>query len=112
MIFIAAKFTVRPEYSEEWLERVRRFTQATRQEPGNLWFEWSRSVEHPQQYVLLEALRDAEAGAAHVQSDHFQAARRDLPPLLVGTPDIVNVEVAGTAWSKLTEMAVPDSTSR
>ena len=111
MIFIVAKFTVRPEYSEEWLERVRSFTQATRQEPGNLWFEWSRSVEDPQQFVLIEAFRDAEAGVAHVQSDHFKRATRDTPALLVRTPDIVNVEVPGAEWSKLTEMAVSDSTS-
>jgi hypothetical protein len=27
----------------------------------------------------------------------------------VRTPDIVNVEVPGTEWSELTEMAVPDT---
>lgn len=108
MIFIVARFTVRPEYSDEWPERIRSFTEATRQEPGNLWFEWSRSMDNPDQYVLIEAFRDAEAGAEHVQSDHFKQAVRDTPPLLVRTPDIVNVEVPGTDWSKLGEMAVPD----
>jgi quinol monooxygenase YgiN len=106
MIFIVAKFMVRPEYSDEWLERVRSFTEATRQEPGNLWFEWSRSVENPNQFVLIEAFRDAEAGAEHVQSDHFKQAVQDTPALLVRTPDIVNFEVPGTEWSKLTEMSV------
>lgn len=109
MIFIVAKFTVRPEYSDQWLERVRSFTEATRQEPGNLWFDWSRSVEDPNQYVLIEAFRDAVAGAEHVHSEHFQQAIRDTPRLLVRTPEIVNVEVPGTDWSQLTEMAVPDS---
>jgi quinol monooxygenase YgiN len=111
MIFIVVKFTVRPEYSDAWLERVHPFTRATRQEPGNLWFEWSRSVENPNQFVLLEAFRDAEAGVEHVQSDHFKQATSELPSLLAGTPEIVNVEVAGTEWSKLTELAVPDSRS-
>lgn len=111
MIFIVVKFTVRPEYSDAWLERVSSFTQSTRQEPGNLWFEWSRSVENPHQYVLLEAFRDAAAGAEHVQSDHFKKAISDLPPMLVGIPDIINVEVPGTEWSKLAEMALPDSAS-
>ena len=41
MIFIAVKFTVRPECRDVWLERVASFTQATRDEPGNLWFDWS-----------------------------------------------------------------------
>jgi quinol monooxygenase YgiN len=33
MIFIAARFKVRPEYSNDWQERVRDFTEATRREP-------------------------------------------------------------------------------
>ena len=107
MIFIAVKFTVRPEHAERWTEIVRPFTDATRGEPGNLWFEWSRSVDDPNQYVLLEAFRDGDAGAAHVQSAHFAAAIRELPSLLAGVPDIVNVEVPGTEWSELAEMAGP-----
>lgn len=110
VIFITVKLTVRPEYVDEFLEHMSDFTQATQQEPGNLWFEWSRSVDNPDQFVLLEAFRDADAGAAHVRSEHFRKATIDMPPMLVRTPDIVNVEVPGTSWSKLTEMAVPDST--
>jgi quinol monooxygenase YgiN len=56
---------------------------------------------------LIEAFRDAQAGVEHVQSEHFQRAVQDTPPPLVRTPDIVNVEVPGTEWSRLTEKAVP-----
>ena len=108
MIFIVVKFTVRPEYSDTWLDRVRGFTEATRREPGNLWFEWSRSVEDPNQFVLIEAFRDAQAGAEHVGTEHFKRAVTEQPSLLAAVPDIVNVEVPGTEWSKLAEMAVPD----
>jgi quinol monooxygenase YgiN len=111
MIFIVARFTVRPEYSDQWLERVSEFTQATREEPGNLWFEWSRSVDDPNQYVLVEAFRDGDAGAQHVQSEHFKRATREAPSMLARTPDVINVEVPGTEWSPLTEMAVSDSRS-
>jgi len=107
VIFIAVKFPVRPEHAERWIEIVAPFTEATRSEPGNLWFEWSRSVEDPDEYVLLEAFRDAEAGAAHVQSAHFAAAIGELPTYLARVPDIVNVEVPGTSWSELAEMAGP-----
>lgn len=68
MIFIAVKFTVRPERAEEWLSLVDDFTQATRREPGNVFFEWSRSVEVPGQFVLLEAFASPAAGEAHVSS--------------------------------------------
>jgi quinol monooxygenase YgiN len=107
MIFIVVQFTVRPEYSDQWIELVDDFTQATRREPGNLWFEWSRSVENPDQFVLLEAFHDGDAGVQHVNSDHFQAAIQRLPPFVVKTPEIVNVMVPGTEWSALAEMTVP-----
>ncbi len=108
MIFIVVKFTVRPEYAADWLARVDSFTQATRHEPGNLWFDWSRSVDDPNQFVLLEAFRDGDAGAEHVGSAHFKTATQELPAMLTKTPEIVNVEVPGTAWSELGEMSVPD----
>jgi quinol monooxygenase YgiN len=106
MIFIVVKFTVRPEYSDQWINLTDDFTQATRQEVGNLWFEWSRSVENPDQFVLLEAFRDGDAGAEHVNSSHFQAAIEQLPAFVAKTPEIVNVMVPGTEWSALAEMTV------
>jgi quinol monooxygenase YgiN len=106
MIFIVVKFTVRPESRDVWLERTHSFTEATRNEPGNLWFEWSVSVDDPNRFVLVEAFRDAEAAVAHVSADHFKEAMRLLPTMLAAVPDIINVEVPGTEWSKLAEMAV------
>lgn len=107
MIFITAKFSVLADYADQWPEIAREFTEATRNEPGNLWFEWSRSVEDPNQYVLVEAFRDGDAGAAHVQSEHFKKAQSTLPPHLAQTPRVVNVEVPQDDWSLLGEMAVP-----
>jgi quinol monooxygenase YgiN len=106
MIFITAKFKVRPEHADHWVEITADFTGRTRQEPGCLWFEWSRSVEEPDVYVLIEAFRDDQAGAAHVQSAHFVAAQQSLPPYLVETPQIVNFALPQDDWSRLGEMAV------
>lgn len=106
MIFITAKFRVRPEDADRWPQIAEDFTRATRSEPGCLWFDWSRSLDDPNEYVLVEAFRDAEAGAAHVQSEHFRTAQRTLPPHLAETPRIVNVTVPQDDWSQLGEMAV------
>ncbi|GAA5184436.1 putative quinol monooxygenase [Rugosimonospora acidiphila] len=106
MIFITAKFRVLPEDAERWPQIVDEFTQATRSEPGCLWFDWSRSLADPNEYVLVEAFRDGEAGAAHVQSEHFKNAQRTLPPHLAETPRIVNMTVPQDDWSELGEMAV------
>ena len=105
MIFITAKFAVLPEHAEEWPEISRGFTDATRAEEGCLWFEWSRSLDDPNEYVLVEAFRDDEAGAAHVGSDHFQAATQALPPYLSATPRIVSQSVDQDGWSELGELA-------
>ncbi|MGI5404805.1 putative quinol monooxygenase [Streptomyces sp. CA-135486] len=106
MIFITAKFKVRPEYADQWPEIVADFTAGSRGEPGCLWFDWSRSIEEPTEYVLVEAFRDDDAGAAHVHSEHFKSAQRTLPPHLAETPRIVNVKVPHDDWSLLGEMAV------
>lgn len=106
MIFITAKFRVQPEHADQWPQISREFTQATRAEPGCLWFDWSRSVDDPTEYVLVEAFRDDAAGAAHVQSAHFKAAQQALPSYLVETPRIVNMTVPQDGWSELGEMAV------
>jgi quinol monooxygenase YgiN len=106
MIFITAQFRIRTEDADRWPEISRSFTEATRAEPGCLWFDWSRSIEDPTEYVLVEAFADGDAGAAHVQSDHFRSAQKELPPHLAETPRIVNFEVPGTDWSELGELAV------
>ena len=108
MIFITAKFKIKPEYADQWPQISAEFTGACRNEPGCLWFDWSRSVDDPEEYVLVEAFRDGDAGAAHVNSDHFKQAQQTLPPHLASTPKIINLAVPQDDWSRLGEMAVPD----
>ncbi|MGW4383973.1 putative quinol monooxygenase [Kitasatospora sp. NPDC004531] len=104
MIFITVKFTVRPELAEQWLDLVADFTAATRNEPGNLFFEWSRSVEDPNQFVLLEAFADDEAGSRHVNSAHFKDAMVKMAGAVATTPQIVNVKVPQNGWSEMAEL--------
>jgi quinol monooxygenase YgiN len=106
MIFITAKFRILPEDADRWHEIAGEFTRATRAEPGCLWFDWSRSLDDPTEYVLVEAFRDGGAGAAHVQSEHFKTAQQSLPPHLAETPRIVNMTIPQDDWSELGEMAV------
>ncbi|WP_411089448.1 putative quinol monooxygenase [Streptomyces sp. 061-3] len=104
MIFIAVRFTVRPEYRDQWLDRVADFTAATRAEPGNLFFEWSVDAADPHRFVLLEAFASSEAGAAHVNSDHFKTAMAWMPDVVAKTPDLINVETEGQGWSRMAEV--------
>ena len=106
MIFIVVKFKVRAEWIDRWIELATPFTDATRAEPGNLWFEWSRSVDDLDEFVLVEAFRDGDAGREHVESEHFAAAMAALPEALVETPRIVSQVVDQTGWNEMGEMQV------
>jgi quinol monooxygenase YgiN len=106
MIFITAKFQVKPEDADNWPLIAAGFTNATRSEPGCLWFDWSRSIDNPDEYVLVEGFRDGDAGAAHVGSAHFKQAQQDLPPHLVATPKIISQTIDQNDWSELGELAV------
>ncbi len=103
MIFIVVKWTIRPERSGEWLTLADAFTRATRDEPGNIFFEWSKSVDNPHQFVLVEAFQNGEAGAAHVNSDHFKTAMAWMPEMIAEAPEIINVEVPGDNWARMAE---------
>ena len=104
MIFIVVKFSIRPEVVDQWRAQVAPFTAATRAEPGNIFFEWSRSVDRPNQFVLLEAFRDREAGETHVNSDHFKAAMDWMPEMISARPEIIHVETPGEGWSTMAEL--------
>ena len=71
-----------------------------------MWFDWSRSLDDPNEYVLVEAFRDGDAGAAHVGSAHFKQAQQDLPQYLSATPKIISQSVDQDGWSELGELAV------
>lgn len=105
MIFIVVKFTVKPEWSDRWIDLTRDFTEATRREPGNLWFDWSRSVEDPDRFILIEAFQD-DAAEAHVNSDHFSQAMKDMPQALVETPEIISERIAAEGWGRMGELTV------
>ncbi|CAN5545867.1 putative quinol monooxygenase [soil metagenome] len=105
MYFIVVKFDTLPGWTDRWMGLVDDFTQATRAEEGNLWFEWSRSIERPTEFVLVEAFTDEGAGP-HVNSDHFAQAMKDLPQALANTPKIVSRQVEGSGWEEMGEMSV------
>jgi len=106
MIFIVVKHPVRPEFADQWPDLVSQFTVATRAEPGNIFFDWYRSADDRNEWVLIEAFRDSEAGKAHVESAHFQAAIAKLPKWLTDVPEIVHVEAPGDGWARMSELQI------
>ncbi|MFE0104894.1 putative quinol monooxygenase [Streptomyces sp. NPDC059009] len=80
---------------ERWLDDVRAFSEACRAEEGCLFFDWTRSVEDPTRYTLVEGFRDEEAGQLHVQSAHFKTAMAWIPDAIAAKPEIVHTVIEG-----------------
>lgn len=106
MILITVKTKVKPGSADAYLEANRPFLEATRQEPGNKWYEHFRSVDDPDTILTLEAFDDAAAGEAHVNSDHFQhyLLTNETKPLVAEVPEIIYVDVPEQGgWDKMAE---------
>lgn len=103
MILIVVKYRTKPEFTDQWPEIVDEFTEATRAEPGNIFFEWSMSLETDDEWVLVEAFQD-DAAEAHVSSDHFAKGLEAMRPALAETPRIISRTVEGTGWDEMGEL--------
>ncbi len=95
------KFKTRPEWTDRWPQLVSEFTEATRAEEGIHFFDWSRSLDDPTEYVLVEGFRDGEAGGVHVKK-----AIAKMPQALAATPQIISQTIEATGWSEMGEMKV------
>lgn len=106
MILINVKFRPLPEYVDNFRKKVEAFTAASRAEEGNIFFDWFRNTDDPNEYILIEAFHDG-ADAAHVQSEHFKESQELFPTLLAQTPEIINVKIDGkTEWDEMAEFRV------
>lgn len=105
MIFITVKFAVRPEKADQFMAASADYTAATRAEEGNIFFEWSRSLDEPNIFVLLEAFRDAEAGAAHVAGQHVKDFFGWAPDWVSAQPQIIYIDQPDlSGWGPMGEI--------
>jgi quinol monooxygenase YgiN len=105
VILIVVKWPVRPEFDDQFPELMREFTNAVRAEPGNLFFEWSRSLDEPRTWVLVEGFRDAEAGAAHTATEPFKTVVSQAPDWVSATPQIMYVDSPDlSGWGPMGEV--------
>ena len=101
MILVVVKQPVRAKYADDFAALVAEFTTATRAEPGNISFDWCRSADDPNLWILIEVFADRQSGDAHVQTPHFKTAMEQMPRWLAAAPEIINVEVPGDSWSQM-----------
>ncbi len=105
VILINVKFKPLPEYVDTFREQVAEFTEKTRAEEGNIFFDWSINTDNPNEFILIEAFQD-DAAEAHVNSDHFKRAMAEMPQALASTPKIISQQIDATDWSLMGELTV------
>ena len=89
MITFIAHLTVKPENAaafEALMTEVAAQTHA--HEPGVAWYEWARSVDEPDTYVVVEVYRDVAVHAAHMASAWVQESLPRSAALIEGKPHI------------------------
>jgi quinol monooxygenase YgiN len=105
VILIVVKFPVRPERADEWATLAADYARAVQSEEGNLFFEWSRSLDDPNLFVCVEGFRDAEAGGAHVQTQAFKDFVERAPDVVAAQPQIIYVDAPELAgWGPMGEI--------
>jgi quinol monooxygenase YgiN len=105
VILIVVKFPVRPERADEWSTLATDYARAVQSEEGNLFFEWSRSLDEPDTFVCVEGFRDADAGSAHVRTEAFKDFVGRAPDLVAAQPQIIYVDSPDLAgWGPMGEI--------
>jgi quinol monooxygenase YgiN len=106
VLVITIRFTVRPEWTDRWPGLVEEFTSATRAEEDNLWFQWSRDVDDPRVFYLMEGHRESGV-EEHLRSPLIPKIQREWPQALVDTPVVLKAAVPGDGWEPLDLLPVP-----
>ena len=107
MILINVRYRPKPEFVESFREKMDDFTQACRQEPGCLFFQWYRNTDDPNEYILIEAYEDAEAGKVHAESDHFAKGIEEMNKVLQSRPKIINTTMEDrSGWDDMSEVTI------
>ena len=106
MILITVKFPIREDRMAEWEELSASYAAAVSAEPGNVFFEFSRSVNDPQTYVCIEGFRDGDAGAEHMRQDHVAHFMSTMPDIVSARPQIIYVDAEEvTGFGEMGEIA-------
>jgi quinol monooxygenase YgiN len=92
MILITVKFPIRPDKTAEWLELADSYTRAVTAEPGNHFFQISRSLDDENEFVCIEGFADATAGQEHMKQDHVAHFMSAMPDIVSARPQIIYVD--------------------
>jgi len=81
---IVARLTVKEGQEKAFIEVASKLVEATRREPGNLFYALYQSPLNPADFIFYEEYKDQAAFDAHAASDHFAAFSEGTKDLAAG----------------------------
>jgi quinol monooxygenase YgiN len=89
MITFVAHCPVKPENAEAFAAAMAEMAGNVRQhEPGAVYYEFSRSVDDPNVFLVIEVYADEDAFKAHWKTDYIRPSIAKTQPLMDGPPRV------------------------
>jgi quinol monooxygenase YgiN len=104
MILINIKFQIRPEKMDEWLALADSYAKDVNAEEGCLFFQFSRSLTDPNEFICIEGFTDAEAGGAHVKNSYAKRFFETAPGLVATQPQIIYIDTPHDGFGPMGEI--------
>ena len=97
MITFIAHLRVKPGNEPAFETLMNHVVKMTRErEPGVLYYEFGKAVDTPGLYVVVEVYEDAQAHAAHMESEWVKQSLPESLRLIDAKPDIKQYVSPGT----------------
>jgi quinol monooxygenase YgiN len=97
MITFIAHLRVKPENASAYEELMAYVASMThKHEPGVRYYEFAKSVDQRDTYVVVEVYQDAQAHATHMDSDWVKESLPKSLRLIEGKPDIKQYVAPGS----------------
>jgi quinol monooxygenase YgiN len=93
MIVVAGSMRVDPAHRERFLAATAAVTAATRSEPGNVHYRYSRDEDDPSLVLIFEEWESEAALDAHFATPHMQEFLAAIPTLGISDGDVHRYEV-------------------
>ncbi|MEG1420278.1 MAG: putative quinol monooxygenase [Citrobacter sp.] len=71
-LFVVAHYFAKPTMGDKVNDALRMLAEVTRNEPENITYEFFRSTEDGDRFVIVETYRCAQGLELHRQTEHFQ----------------------------------------
>lgn len=92
MLVVHGTFRVKPEAIDRLRAALGPVLAATREEEGNVFYDWAQSVEDPGTFYSVEIWRSRQDSDAHMASEHVATGFADVPDMLAAPPEVVGFD--------------------